>query len=52
MKPSIITISRQFGSGGREIGAELAQRLHLPFFEKTGIFLTYFHRHRTLSICL
>lgn len=34
MKPSIITISRQFGSGGREIGAELAKRLNLPFFEK------------------
>ena len=25
MKPSIITISRQFGSGGQQIGAELVQ---------------------------
>lgn len=35
MKPSIITISRQFGSGGRTIGAELAKKLNLPFFEKS-----------------
>lgn len=35
MKPSIITISRQFGSGGGEVGAALAQRLNLPFFEKS-----------------
>lgn len=35
MRPSIITISRQFGSGGRMIGAELAKRLNLPFFEKS-----------------
>lgn len=35
MRPSIITISRQFGSGGRMIGAELAKRLDLPFFEKS-----------------
>lgn len=35
MKPSIITISRQFGSGGRQIGAELAQKLHVPFYEKS-----------------
>lgn len=35
MRPSIITISRQFGSGGRMIGAELAKRLDFPFFEKS-----------------
>lgn len=34
MKPSIITISRQFGSGGRKIGLELSQKLNLPFYEK------------------
>ena len=27
MKYSVITISRQYGSGGREIGTQLAQRL-------------------------
>ena len=56
MKPSIITISRQFGSGGREIGAELAKRLKLPFFEKSlfeeaskrsGIHPDFFERAET-----
>ena len=31
---SIITISRQYGSGGRLIGAKLAERLHVPFYDK------------------
>lgn len=30
----IITISRQYGSGGREIGAILANKLGIPFFDK------------------
>jgi cytidylate kinase len=34
MKPAIITISRQFGSGGREIAAALSQRLGIPCYEK------------------
>ncbi len=29
----IITISRQFGSGGREIGSKLAQRLGIAFYD-------------------
>jgi cytidylate kinase len=29
----IITISRQFGSGGREIGAKLAGKLGIPFYD-------------------
>lgn len=29
----IITISRQYGSGGREIGAKLAEKLGIPFFD-------------------
>jgi cytidylate kinase len=29
----IITISRQYGSGGREIGAKLADRLGIPFYD-------------------
>ena len=29
----IITISRQYGSGGREIGAKLAQKLGIPFYD-------------------
>lgn len=31
---SIITISRQYGSGGREIGEKLAKKLDIPFFDK------------------
>ena len=31
---SIITISRQYGSGGKEIGRRLAQRLGIPFYDK------------------
>lgn len=34
MKKKIITISRQFGSGGRGIGKLLADRLHIPFYDK------------------
>lgn len=30
---SIITISRQYGSGGREIGKKLAERLGVPFYD-------------------
>lgn len=31
---SIITISREFGSGGREIGKKLADGLGIPFYDK------------------
>lgn len=30
---TVITISRQHGSGGREIGKLLAQQLHIPFYD-------------------
>lgn len=30
----IVTISRQFGSGGREVGKKLADHLHIPFYDK------------------
>lgn len=33
-KKTIITISRQFGSGGREVGQKLADRLNIPFYDK------------------
>ncbi len=29
----VITISREFGSGGREIGKKLAERLGIPFYD-------------------
>ncbi len=31
---SIVTISREFGSGGREIGKRLANKLNVPFYDK------------------
>ena len=34
MEKKIITISRQFGSGGRTIGREVANRLGIPFYDK------------------
>lgn len=30
----VITISREFGSGGRELGLKLAERLGIPFYDK------------------
>lgn len=33
----IITISRQYGSGGREIGQKLADRLGIPFYDNALI---------------
>ena len=34
MATKIITISRQFGSGGRTIGREVANRLGIPFYDE------------------
>lgn len=34
METKIITISREFGSGGRSIGREVANRLQIPFYDK------------------
>ena len=34
MKNLVITIGRQYGSGGREIGRLVAQELGIPFFDK------------------
>ena len=34
MANSIITISRQYGSGGREVGQKLAERLGIGFYDK------------------
>ena len=30
----VITIARQFGSGGHEVGEKVAKKLGLPFFDK------------------
>ena len=37
-----ITISREYGSGGREIGEKLARRLGIPFYDKELITLEWF----------
>ena len=34
MEKKIITISREFGSGGRSIGRAIAQKLGIPFYDK------------------
>ena len=34
MKKNIITISRQFGSGGRTVGHMVADKLGIPFYDK------------------
>ncbi len=34
MASKIITISREFGSGGRTIGREVAKKLGIPFYDK------------------
>ena len=34
MDVRIITISREFGSGGRTIGKKLAERLGVPYYDK------------------
>ncbi len=51
---AVITISREFGSGGREIGLELSKRLGIPFYDKellekaskhSGICEDLFYKH-------
>lgn len=32
--PKIITISRQYGSGGRDIAMQLSKKLNIPFYDK------------------
>lgn len=34
MKKTILTIGRQYGSGGREIGGKIAEKLGYPFYDK------------------
>ena len=34
MAKKIITISREFGSGGRSVGRKVAERLGIPFYDK------------------
>ncbi len=58
--PLIITISREFGSGGREIGRELAKKLNVPLYDKelpeltattTGLSSEVIHEAEDKLIC-
>ena len=40
MKKVIVTIGREFGSGGREIGIKLSEKLGIPFYDKELILHT------------
>ena len=31
---TVITIGRQYGSGGHDIGKKLAEELHIPFYDE------------------
>ena len=37
MSKTIITIGRQFGAGGRELGRKLADKLNIPYYDKEVI---------------
>ena len=39
MSIPVITISREYGSGGRAIGERLAKELGIPFYDKELIFM-------------
>ena len=34
MEKTIITIARQYGSGGRTVGKMLAKRLNIPYYDR------------------
>ncbi|MBO4279119.1 MAG: cytidylate kinase-like family protein [Spirochaetales bacterium] len=38
--PRVITIGRQFGSGGHEVGSRLAKKMGIPFYDKEILRLT------------
>ena len=38
--PNVITIGRQFGSGGHEVGSRLAKKMGIPFYDKEILTLT------------
>ncbi len=40
MLEKVITISREFGSGGRELGMKMAEKLGIPFYDKELISLS------------
>ena len=49
MENFVITIARQYGSGGKEIGKKLAKRLAIPFYGKEELMKLYPLRKKTLT---
>ena len=49
MQNIVITIGREFGSGGRYIGSEVAKRLNIPFYDKEILAKTYERNHINYS---
>lgn len=41
MKNVIITIGREYGSGGKYIGEMVARKLNIPFYDKNILVKTY-----------
>ena len=39
----VITVSREFGSGGRELGVRLAEHFGIPFYDKELISMAADH---------
>mgnify|MGYP000509615892 CR=1 FL=1 len=48
MDHTIITIGRQFGSGGHEVGNRLAERLNIPLYDHNLIRMA---ARRDLEMC-
>lgn len=46
----VITISRQYGSGGRELGEKLAKKLGIPFYDKELINMIARKEHIEVSL--
>ena len=45
----VITVSREFGSGGRELGVKLAEALGIPFYDKELISMAADDRGRSFG---
>ena len=41
MKKRIITISREFGSGGRFIGEEAAKKLGIAYYDRNKFYMNF-----------
>lgn len=39
MEKIVVTISRQYGSGGRDVGMALAKRLNIPYYDKELLYI-------------